>query len=155
MGETRTFRRQLQAGNILEQPLADGAIGIVVVAVHVGIVDRTVLGDRVPALPDRGRATLHLIEPARHLAVQEHFFGEIEHSEPGERRQKGRRADEAGADHAIGFLDHAAEIGFARLFVVIGNEIMQERQRPGGLVVMRDPARGRKELGAEGGADLV
>ena len=105
--------------------------------------------------PDRGRAPVDLIEPARHLAIEKNLFRKIKHAKFSERWQQRGRADKACTDDAIGFLDHAAEIGLARLLVVIGNETMQEGERPGGLVIMRDPTGGRKELCAEGGADCI
>ena len=60
-----------EARHRLEQPLADRAVGIVVVGVHVGVVDRAVGPDRVPALPDRRRAPLDLVEPAGNVELKE------------------------------------------------------------------------------------
>ena len=63
---------------------------------------------RVPALPDRRRAALHLIEPARHLLLEEDRGGQLGLADLDQRRQQRRRADEAGADAAVGALDRSA-----------------------------------------------
>ena len=64
-------------------------------------VDGTVGQDRVPALPDRRGALVHLVQPRRHRAPQQHQVGLIDEARVGESGQDERRAQEPGAHPTI------------------------------------------------------
>src|SRR5690606_10940050 len=59
----RRSRVHLDPRHNAVQPLADGAIGVVVERVHTGILKAAIRLDAVPALPDRRSALFDRIQP--------------------------------------------------------------------------------------------
>ena len=106
---------------------------------------------RVPALPDRGGTHLHLEQPARQAFLQEHGAGEVRLADLDQRRQQRRRTDEAGADPAVGAGDRLEEIAFGGGDMLSRDQVPEECQSVGRLVVVADAAGGGDELALEGG----
>ena len=64
--------------------------------IHAHRAEAAVLADGVPALPDGGRALLHLVEPAGAFRLQEQRVGVLIQAVLGQRGAQVGRADEAG-----------------------------------------------------------
>ena len=75
--EAGLFRIEFNAGNVAEQPFADGAERIVVQGIHMRIEEAVVLRPTVPAFPDRGSAVLNGIEPRGIVVAQEKFVSDV------------------------------------------------------------------------------
>ena len=127
--EARVIGIRPKAGDRLKQPLADRAVGIVVVGVHPGRMRAAIGLDGVPAFPDRGGSRLHLIEPAGRFLLQEERCGQLVFADLRQRRQQRGRADEAGPDAAITSRDRRLEVSDRGGQQLRGNKVVQNRER--------------------------
>ena len=94
-------RLRIKTAQIAVHPLDDGAICIVIQAVHACIADTTVRQDGVPALPYRRRAHVDLVQPAREVLVQQQRIGRVRVPVLRQHRTQERRTDEAGREMHI------------------------------------------------------
>ena len=88
----------LQTGQITVHILHDGAVGIMVQAVHAGSADGAVGQDAVPALPNGGGAQLYRIHPTGEAAAEQQVAGQIIQTVLGQHGTHQRCAGKTAAD---------------------------------------------------------
>ena len=67
----------IQAAYVAVHPIYNGAVGIVVQAVHTGAADAAVRQYGVPAFPDSGGSHFYFIQPAWKIVVEKQGVGNL------------------------------------------------------------------------------
>jgi len=109
--------------------------------IHAQFAEMAIGQDRVPALPDRGRAHLDLIQPAREFVVEQQLVGQIVHTIFRQNPADERCTDKPGLEIVVVLCQFAAQgrcyAGAERLW----NEVEMQRNHIGCLGVYRETAR--------------
>ena len=118
---------------LLQQPVAHGAKGIVVKAVHAAFVKAAVGADAVPALPHGSCAAAHLIQPAGEILVQQQFSGKVIAADSGKCVHQNRRADKAGCQVPLMLVQILYKALGNAVAVLRPGKVKQKNQRQRGL----------------------
>ena len=120
-----------------------------VVGIHRGLENRAVCPNCVPSFPDRGRAVLDLVEPARDVLLQKERGRKTRLADLEESRQESGGADEARADPSVRAGNGRLEVLDARRQNIGRDEVVKNGQGVRRLVVVREPARSGHESWAK------
>ena len=118
--ESRHRRIASQSRRALSDPRHDGAVGVVVEAVHARRGHVTVRLQRIPPLPDRRRTQIDLVQPSRKLFVEQNLPCEIRIPRLRQDLTEHRRTDEACLQLVIAVQQ--------QILQVIGNRLRPRRE---------------------------
>ena len=141
--------QNFQPAQLGVQPVADGAIGVVVQAVHIGGVKAAVRADGIPALPDRGGTHLDLIQPAGVVLLQKQPAGKVVLAVFGQGQAGKRRADKPGQQMRFVRTDILFQRSQKTRAELIRHHVKVQRQNQGGLRFADKAPGGGHILGAE------
>ena len=89
-----------------ENPVKHGAVGIMVIGIHIAAPERAVLSDSVPVLPHGGGSPVYCKQPGRCLFLEQKLIGDIASSRLCQRMQQiGRSHKTGGKPHSV-LLNH-------------------------------------------------
>ena len=148
-------RVELQAGDGQDHPRADGAVGVVVEGVQALVLKSFFRRPAVPAFPDGGGSVFHGEQPGGKGLLFEQPVGDIEVAVALKDVEDVGRADEAGAEVVVVFLDEPHEFAGGGGAEVFGEEVEVQRKDVGGLRAAGEEAFGGDEAAPKGADDFA